>query len=493
MEISVLGFITIVISIYAFFKNEKLLLYMMVFLSTFTAVNLIHITVTTTPIQAFEFTGAIWLLREFINFVKKKPKLNKDIIINKFKENKLALAFLIFIMTIIMGELYLAVSGVSIDYIDIKGEAQVLKFSRSNITLGFITIFIFVNMIVLSFKIKTKEEAKELLKVFCISSIFAAIWGLLQFVTFYFGIPYPTFLFNNNIYAYQGYDQIANNIKRISSIALEPSTFAVNLTCFIPFILGAFLKMKNNLRDKKYIIVFVLVVITTLCAILTTSSTTYVGLVVVYALFTIYVLFGFKKKGELSDRKQNLFKIIIVVITSIIIAIGLCFVCVKIGYKLGVIEHIENISIENEDDKKDGERQNYLALENMLITLKQMTIDKLSTGSGQERMDGEKIGLSMFKYSPIFGLGFCSYRTFSLFTNILLNTGILGVLAYFYILYIVIKELIEYRKREETLSIAFLISIIGTTICLFAGVPDLLYTFYWIIIVIGYKYATLKE
>ena len=84
-------------------------------------------------------------------------------------------------------------------------------------------------MIVLSFTIKTKEEIKTLLKVFCISSIFAVIWGLLQFITYYLGIPYPAFLFNNNSYAAQCFDQIENNVKRISSIALEPSTFSINL------------------------------------------------------------------------------------------------------------------------------------------------------------------------------------------------------------------------------------------------------------------------
>lgn len=56
MEISILGAITLILSIYAFFKNEKLLLYIMVFLSTFTAAQLMHITWTGTPIVPFEFT-----------------------------------------------------------------------------------------------------------------------------------------------------------------------------------------------------------------------------------------------------------------------------------------------------------------------------------------------------------------------------------------------------------------------------------------------------
>ena len=295
MEITLLGAVTIILSIYAFFKNKKLLLYMMVFLSTFTAANVLHITVTTTPVQTFEFTGAVWLLREFIDFIKSKPKLSKEIIINKFKENKLATAFLIFIVAIILGELFLAVSGISVPYTNADGEATLLKFGKSNITMAVIVIFVFVNMIVLSFTIKTKEEIKTLLKVFSFSTMFAVIWGLFQFVTYYLGVPYPAFLFNNNEYEMQWYNQIDNNVKRITSIALEPSTFAINLVCFIPFILGTFLKLKEKIKEKKYIITFLVLVITTICAILTTSTTTYVGIVAIYGMFGLYILFGFIK------------------------------------------------------------------------------------------------------------------------------------------------------------------------------------------------------
>lgn len=296
MELTLFGVVTIAVSIYAFFKNKKLLLYMVVFLSTFTAAEILHINITTTPLQTFEFTGVMWLLREFIDFIKAKPKISKEKIIEGLKKNKLGSAFIMFIIAILLGEIYLLVSRISVEYTDIFGEQALLKFSMSNITQAIIIIFVFVMMTVLSFKIKTKEEVKELLKVFCISSIFAVVWGLLQFITFYFGIPYPSFLFNNNVYAAQGFEQISNNIKRICSIAFEPSTFAVNLVCFLPFVIGTFLSLKNKFKDKKYIITFILLVVTTACAILSTSSTSYVGLVAIYGLFGIYILFCFIKE-----------------------------------------------------------------------------------------------------------------------------------------------------------------------------------------------------
>lgn len=439
MNITLLGIIVIAMSIYAFFKNEKLLLYMLVFFSTFTAAELFHIEFISAPVLPFEFIGTMWLLKQLINFIKSKPKITKEIIINKFKENKLATACLIFIIAVILGEAYLAISGITIDYISFYGKSEVIRFSMGNISQFIIITFIFTLMIVLSFKIKTKEEIKTLLKVFCISSIFAVIWGLLQFITFYFGIPYPAFLFNNNVYAAQCYDQIGNNIKRISSIALEPSTFSINLICFMPFLIGTFLKLKENFKDKKYLLIFVLLVLTTVCAILTTSSTAYVGLVALYGMFGLYILCGFIKNGELSDRKKNFIKLALITVISILLAVVLWFTFVKIGYKMGVIKHDEmtllDIELEEENPKVD-DRQHNSIFDNMISTIKQMTIGKLASASGQDRMQGDLIGFSMIKYSPIVGIGFGAYRPFSMFTNVLLGSGVIRIISFcIYILY----------------------------------------------------------
>lgn len=491
MEVTLLGVVTIILSIYAFFKNEKLLLYMLVFLSTFTAANLLNITITTTPVEAYEFLGALFVLRQIINFIKSKQKINKEIIIEKLKSNKLAIAFIIFILIIIIGEIFLAASGINVEYTDILDQQQTLKFCKTNITRAVITIFIFVVMIVLSYTIKTKEEIRKLLKVFCISSIFAVIWGLLQFITFYLGAPYPDFLFNNNPYAAQCFDQIANNVKRISSIALEPSTFAINLFCFLPFVLGTFLKMKDKIKSKKFILTFILLVLTTACAILTTSTTTYVGLVVEYALFGIYILFVCRKNGEMDNKKINFLKMLGATVVSIVFAAVLCVGFLKVGYRLQTIEPIK-VEKKDEVDKKEEEEYSS-AFQNMISTIKQMTIDKLGTGSGVERMKGESIGLELLKHSPVVGIGLGSYRTFSLFTNILLNMGIIGIIGFFYILFVVIKELWKCRKEDEGVAVMLLIAILGTTVALFVGVPDLTFTYYWMMLVFGYKYSTLKD
>lgn len=295
MGITLLGVVTVLLSIYAFFKNEKLLLYMLVFLSTFTAAEVFHIEWIGMPVLTFEYIGAIWLLRQLINFIKSKPKFSKEKIISKLKENKLAIAFMIFLAVIIIGEIYIIISGLTINYTKLDGEENIIKFGFGNIKQLMIVGFILVLMIVLSYKIKTKEEIQKLIKIFAISTVFAVLWGFFQFIIYYLNIPYPDFLFNNNPYAAQYYMQADNNVKRISSIALEPSMFAINLICFMPFALGAFLQTKGKLKEKKNMYIFIMLVLTTACAILTTSSTTYVrNTFCLWNIWTIYSLWIYK-------------------------------------------------------------------------------------------------------------------------------------------------------------------------------------------------------
>lgn len=496
MNITLFGIIIILTSIYAFFKNQKLLLYMLIFFSTFTAAELLHVEFIRMPLLAFEYIGAVWLLREFINLIKSKPKFNIKEIINKFKENKLAIALVIFMFTILFGVIYLFVSGLNVEYTDINGEPAILKFSFGNIKQILISEFVLLLMVVLSFKIKTKEEIKEFIKIFGISTIFAIIWGLLQFITYYFKIPYPAFLFNNNVYASQGFMQITNNIKRISSISLEPSTFAVNLTCFIPFALGAFLQSRGSFKDKKNIILFVVIIMTTTCAILTTASSAYVGLLVSFGLYGLYILFGFIKSGDMDARKSNFLKMFVVTILSISLAGAFCWGTVKIGYKTGAINYIvvETPNKAPDEENNDKEEVKYnSAFDNIINNLKQMTIYKFVSNSGQERTIREIEGFKLFKYSPIVGIGIGSFRTFSLFTNILVNTGILGCTSFIGIIVIVLKALIQNRKKDEVTSIMLIISIISTSVVMFVGVPDFIYIYYWIMLVLGYKYAKLDK
>jgi hypothetical protein len=63
--------------------------------------------------------------------------------------------------------------------------------------------------------------------------IFACLWGLYQFFGYMFGWEYPL-VFNNNLYYAQLYYQTLGAFNRISSIAMEPSMFAIYLATVLP-------------------------------------------------------------------------------------------------------------------------------------------------------------------------------------------------------------------------------------------------------------------
>ena len=118
---------------------------------------------------------------------------------------------------------------------------------------------------------------------------------------------------------------------------------------------------------------------------------------------------------------------LVVTLLSIAIAGGMCFVSIKVGYKLKAIDHIVVEQPEKDKPEKDkpDNPQYETAFQSMLNTLKQMTIDKLISNSGQERMKTEEEGFAILTRSPIIGVGFGTYRTLTLPTNVLLGSGIL--------------------------------------------------------------------
>lgn len=568
MEITIIGVITIILSIIAFIKNEDWLLGLIVFFSTFTAAVAIDIHSTTTAILPFEIPLILWIIKQFFNFIKYRPKINKEVIKSTLKNNKIFTALLIFTILLIISEIWLLISGLNYSYYDtLFFKDNVLTFSMSNITqVARIVIFLFFAML-LSLKINSKEKIKKLLKIFVVSSICAVIWGLIQYMLYLLNITYPADLFNNNPYYSQGYNQHVGRIKRISSIATEPSVFALNLLAFIPILFVNWLFfIKSENRYKKTLLVVVMI-LTIVCAILTTSSTIFIGLFVLSILILLCIMFS--KSLVIKERIKASFKFIVIIGTSIIIACVLILVPlisknfndlkVKVDSKTSVtnaVQTVNNINntkvsnnyniaqkvetnneaivsesknnniendnkkeiIKNSDNKvenankvdttqsvKNDNKETVNKKENSIFaifnegyksfisTMKQLTIDKLNTASGQQRLTRDALGLELFSKSPVFGIGFGSFRTFNLFTNVLVNVGVLGIISLIYILYVTIKAIIVNRKKDKKFALIFLMSILGMTIAFLISIPDLIYIYYWIILVMAYKYFTVED
>ncbi|UXZ09745.1 hypothetical protein F1C14_14855 [Clostridium perfringens] len=99
------------------------------------------------------------------------------------KKNKLIKSLAIFGVIIIIGELYMFISGKTIIVNNqLNNEVLKLTFSGSNITQPIYLLFMLVFAIFLSLKINSKEKIRNVLKIFFISTIFALIWGVMHFL-----------------------------------------------------------------------------------------------------------------------------------------------------------------------------------------------------------------------------------------------------------------------------------------------------------------------
>ena len=67
--------------------------------------------------------------------------------------------------------------------------------------------------------------------------MFVSLWGLMQFVCFFAGVPYPSLLFNNSLSDFADmFDQrLDDAYMRIASVAVEPSVLATSLLHFVAF------------------------------------------------------------------------------------------------------------------------------------------------------------------------------------------------------------------------------------------------------------------
>ena len=529
MEITIIGAITIIISIYAFLKNENLLLDIVIFLSTFVAASAINIYPTTTAIVPFEIPLVLWVIKQCLNLLKNRKNLTKEKIKKIFKENKIFIALFIFFIVIIISEIFLLISRINYPYYDVTyKEDRVIKFSLSSITQSVRVLAFIVFTMLLSLKVKNKDEIKHLLKVFSISTFFAVVWGLMQYILFYLDVNYPAFLFNNNPWYAQGFDQIMHGIKRINSIGTEPSVFSLNLLAVIPIIVIDHLYSK---KEKNIWSIIPLILIYT-GTMLTTSSTAYVGVVV--ETFIIFIIFLAKYlKDKSITNKRRVINLIFYIFIVIVITAGLAIfgnrmynkrienanneIRDKKSHEQVIkeennetqiiyeekkneteiheeekseieIHEEEKSEIEIHEEKIDIENVQEMPKVSLESLIKETTISKLASGSGKERMDREKLGIEIFKISPIFGVGFGSFRTFSILTNLLVNTGIVGLMSFLYIIYVVFKKIILNRKKDEKYFLIFLISTIGMLVALFISVPDLIYIYFWSIFVFAYNY-----
>lgn len=475
--VTLIGIIALILSIIAFFKSEKWLLNLVIFFSVFTAAIAFINPITILP---FEIPMILLLLRYVIDFIKTKKKIDFDIIRKTIKNNKIFTAFLLFAIALTISELWMAISGFEYSYYDmLYKEDRIIKFSVGILNQYIRYMFYLVFAMVLSIKIKDRNEIKSYLKVFGYASLFAIVWGFSQHILYSLNISYPAFIFNNNPYAYQGFDQIMSNFNRVNSIALEPSTFALHISVFMPFVLLPWLLSEKQSNKK----IFVFAVATIICGLLSFSSTFILSIVIQFAILFFVIVFSRNK-----NKRKLLLKYIFVTLVSIFLTFTICVSSSFVRNKMVLSDNKTTINGNetNEITEKPAVEQH--ESEDVIKTFLEITIDKFASGSAAERWAREDEAFAIYKLSPIFGVGITSVRTFTLFTNILVNNGIFGLLTIIYLFYVAIKNLIVKRKEDYKASLVFLFGIIGMLVPFIFSVPDISFIYCWIIIVLSYNY-----
>ncbi|MBU3103153.1 O-antigen ligase family protein [Clostridium gasigenes] len=464
MEVTLIGWVVIALAIYAFIKEEKYLLYLAVFFSTFTATSIINIEKSITGIAPFYFLAGLWILRVVINYYKDKVTLRT--LIKENKKNKLIRGLFIFFVVVILGELFRFIARNPINFMELNNNLKMtIEFSSSNITQPIYLLFMVIFSMLLCVRLKNKEEIKKIVKIFIASTIFALIWGLAQFCMYYLGVEYPANLFNNNISGLQLHFQMVYGIKRVNSIALEPSTFALNILQLLPLILTLWLANVKIAKTKRKseIIMVTIIILALMVAVLTTSSTAYVGITLIVVILTIYILFFSVKGKELHNNKKRVIIFYLIGIVSLVIVMLLAIRVFDIYWGT------------------------------LWDAFKDMTINKTKLDSGKERANAVQMAFEIFKQAPMVGAGWGSFRSLDMLTNLLANTGILGVISFFYIIYTCIKRTILYKEYNEIMAVGLGLMIIIPTIALSISIPDLVFGYYWIGIVVAYNYCDITE
>lgn len=459
MEITLIGWIFIILSIYFLIKNTEYLLYLLVFSSVFTAASVINIELTVTGIQPFYFVGTIWILATLFKYCKNMNGVSNFIDI--IKNNRKIRPFIIFSLIIILSEISLLFFINNSSYINTKTkETMVVSFSKSNLTQPIFLLFMIVTTVLLILEMDSKAKIVKSIKVFAVATFFAMIWGVVQFCMYYMNIAYPTWLFNNNIAFLQLSHQMIYGLKRVNSVALEPSTFALNILVFLPAVMTLWLGDYKLFNDKKKdnIILLISIFLSLICGLLTTSTTAYIGIFLTIFVLTGYVLFFSNKNGNLYNNRKKVVVFYLVGFLSLVFVVFLATQVFNMYWGT------------------------------LVDALKDITINKKNLETGNERTNAILTSINILKINPLLGIGFGSFRSLDLTTDLLSDTGVLGLFSYFYIVFVSIKNIFTNIKSNEVVSLALGLSLVISTIALLISIPDLTFGYYWIIIAIANSY-----
>jgi len=465
MEVTLIGYVLIPLGIFLFFCSTEYLYYILLFFAPFSASAIVNIKSITFGLQIPYYFGILFILKLVISWFNSGNLKVSKTILNLLMP--IIVFWLIALMSLIMP--IILEQKILVHYPEDPFYFSPLEFKRLHLTQFMYLTFVILFMTFVSIYVNDKKRLYRSLKILLISVIFVCIWGLYQFVGFYLHIPYLHWLFNNNIGYSQGWNQtIFGVVKRVSSVATEPSKLAKYLLWIFPLFSIIYVKTKEKLLSNS--VTFFAIFLILLTILLSTSTTGYFGLFFSLSVMSLYLL----------NLKKMMLRLKIVKSTFLILSKSFIFVLL-----ITVICGIVFLMFFKIDTKT------------LVDTLQFVTISKLQTQSGFERSTGAFKSLEIFFQSPLLGVGWGSNRSFDLNTTLLSNTGFLGFAFFWFFIYQILKQLYKINSnshlplKDRSLSLAFFFSIISGFFAHIVADPDIINLIMWVILGLSISFIRL--
>ena len=409
MSLTGTGIVIILLGVYALFLNRTLLYDLTIFFVPFSATSVINFGEegTGSAIQPYMFLGSLWLLTVLLPAIF---TFKKNTLINKTELTNVLLLIGFALIALISLSMPIIINGSEMG--NITGGLGLngpIVFSSKNITQFVYLLFGVIFAIALYLHNKSEQNYLRTIKVYSIAILFVVIWGFLELFCYYKNITYPAFLFNNsfngNAAGYKMVADASSDLKRISSVGIEPSIMIQSVVVLIPFLFFGIIN-KQYIFNKWFDLVFIF-----LLYIFTIRSTSSSGIL---CLIFLTILSGMCYFNKLNLK-------------------------IKIRFLLGSIVIIPVLTI--------------LIYNLFTDIINKMLFDKTESFSELERLSSILDAWNTFLRHPVLGAGWASVSSFDLFVKILSNTGILGFL--FFVGYIVniIRSKIKPRNLSPKITI----------------------------------------
>jgi hypothetical protein len=441
MTVPFTGAVILVVGFGLFFLSPKLLYAAMIVFIPFSATAVVNLQSggEGKGVAAWLFFGALWLLREALSGL---PPWRKKGWFASRRSRWALFAFLGAVFASLFVPLVLNGTSWVPDPNPIGTHVIPLQLGAYNLTQ---TAYLAFGVLLAVFTAAENTHPLRLLrtlKLYVGSCIFVSAWGLFEFWCNLTGQAYPAYIFNTSTtVSALGFKQsIAlglGNLKRVSSVALEPSVLAQEL--LIAFVVLLVYKgLHRPLLSKRWDYAGLVLISATLVA--STSTTAYAGILIALVFVTV----ALSRTGRTPKR-------------YLLLAAGAVGAAILL---IAVVPLVRDL-------------------------VKFVILNKTQTFSGLHRSRSLAFAAHDFMRYPILGAGWHAVDCWDLVLLLMANTGIVGLLAFgSFILPVLVRLWKAAAKRKEACVVLFATVALTLSLCEAAG---LIYSagYVWLVLGLG--------